>query len=143
MNNSLLRLNEQIKKEADDILYQKGLLQILNEFGQPHVTGSYCLNLMTWRDLDIYLATEQINEATFFTLGGSIAALLNPVKMSFRNEKLKQTPGLPDGLYWGIYLGDEREGAWKIDVWAVDRTECNRLINYCDAIEKKLTPEAV
>ena len=143
MDTSLLRLNEQIKKEADNILYQQGLIQVLNAYGQPHITGSYFLNLMTWRDLDIYIETEQINETTFFTLGGSIAALLNPVKMSFRNERLKKTPGLPDGLYWGIYLGNEREGAWKIDVWAINKTECNKLISYCKAIEEQLTPEAV
>jgi hypothetical protein len=91
--------------------------------------------------MDIYLEVENISEEEFFTMGGRIAASLHPLKMSFRNEILKRTEGLPDGLYWGIYLGDERNGAWKIDVWAVNKTECDRLLKFCEEIENKLSDE--
>jgi hypothetical protein len=142
MNNSLLELNSLLKAEADEILSGKGLLSILNSFGIPHVTGSYSLGLMTWRDLDIYLEIDVFSETDFFALGGKICSAFNPVKMSFRNELLAKTKGLPEGLYWGIYLGDERAGAWKIDIWAVGAPECQRLLRYCAAIEQKLTPDA-
>jgi hypothetical protein len=141
MDNSLQNLNTVIKKEADDILHGKGLLDILSSHGTAHISGSYALDLMTWRDLDIYLEAENITEQEFFLLGGKIASSLHPVKMSFRNEILKGTEGLPNGLYWGIYLGDERNGAWKIDVWAINKAECNKLLNFCADIEKKLTPQ--
>lgn len=142
MDKSLQNLNTAIKQEADDILYHKGLLDILKSFGTPHISGSYALNLMTWRDLDIYLEVENNTAADFFLLGSKIATALNPVKMSFRNEIIKRTEGLPHGFYWGIYLGDERNGAWKIDIWAVDKTECTRLLDFCKEIETKLTPES-
>ncbi len=138
MSNSLLQLNEAIKKEADTMLHEKGLLDLLRSFGTPHVSGSYALDLMTWRDLDIYLEVEELNENRFFSLGGQLASLLMPVKMSFRNETIAKTPGLPEGLYWGIYLGNERKGAWKIDIWGVHSTECKRLLDYCAAIQGKL-----
>ena len=109
----LIKLNELIKKEADEILFQKGLLAILNSFGNAHVSGSYSLDLMTWRDLYIYLETKNIIETDFFLLGGKIASTFNPVKMSYRNERIGKTQGLPNGLYWGTYLGNERAGAWK------------------------------
>lgn len=140
MNHSLLNLNSTIKKEADGILFEKGLLNILNSFGTPHISGSYALDLMTWRDLDIYLQVDDIHEIDFFALGGKIRAAFNPVKMSFRNELIGKTKGLPTGLYWGIYLGNEREGAWKIDIWAVEASECQRLISSCKKIKQKLTP---
>jgi hypothetical protein len=41
--------------------------------------------------------------------------------MHFRDESTAGTPGLPCGFYWGIYLGDERSGAWKIDIWQTNR----------------------
>ena len=119
MSNSLLQLNEAIKKEADTMLHEKGLLDLLRSFGTPHVSGSYALDLMTWRDLDIYLEVEELKENRFFSLGGQLASL-------------------PDGLYWGIYLGNERKGAWKIDIWAVHSAECKRLLDYCAAIQGKL-----
>jgi hypothetical protein len=37
--------------------------------------------------------------------------------MHYRDETIARTPGLPSGLYWGVYLGNERDGAWKIDIW--------------------------
>jgi hypothetical protein len=93
---------------------------------------------MTWRDLDIYLETDLISEQRFFQLGGELSAALSPLRMHFRNERIAKTEGLPDGLYWGIYLGAERQGAWKIDVWAVCADECDRLIKYCETIREQL-----
>jgi hypothetical protein len=75
INNHLLQLNEAIKKDAGEILYEKGLLNILNLFGKPHISGSYALDLMTWRDLDIYLEVENISETDLFELGAKSVLL--------------------------------------------------------------------
>jgi len=141
MMNQVDNINSTIHKEADDILYGRGVLLALKKFGTPHVTGSYALNLMTWRDLDIYLEANAISEENFFQLGSGLNTLLGPVRMSYRNERIAKTEGLPHGLYWGIYLGNERKGAWKIDVWALDTDECRKRLRYCADIERKLTPE--
>ncbi|HEV8287315.1 MAG TPA: hypothetical protein VGQ09_23565 [Chitinophagaceae bacterium] len=135
----LILLDKQIHEEADKILENKGLKKILNQYGITHVTGSYSLDLMTWRDLDIYLENDDFSENDFFQLGKEIANLLNPVKMSFRNERLARTEGLPFGLYWGIYLGNERKGAWKIDIWAVDKEECQKRLEFCNNLAKKIS----
>jgi hypothetical protein len=139
----MTNINTFIKNEADEILYQKGLFNLLSSFGTPHISGSYDLNLMTWRDLDIYLEVENISLPDFFVLGSRINESFNPVKMSFRNELISKTPNLPEGVYWGVYLGNEKAGAWKIDIWAVNSKECQRLINYCTAIKDKLSNEFV
>lgn len=136
----LTALDRLIRKEADQLLEEKGLRELLRQYGIPHVSGSYLLHLMAWRDLDIYLETESLTELDFFTLGGRITSILNPARMSFRNERIAQTPGLPYGLYWGVYLGNEREGAWKLDIWAVDANECQRLLKYCNDLAERLTP---
>lgn len=143
MNKSLLTLNLLIKKEADEILYEKGLIDVLNSFGTPHIHGSYALDLMTWRDLDIYLQVDAVSESDFFMLGGKICAIFKPVKMSFRNELIAKTPGLPAGLYWGVYLGNERAGAWKIDIWAVSTSEFQKLAEYTGKIMQKLTASGI
>jgi hypothetical protein len=143
MKSHLQSQNLLLKKEADEILHEKGLIDILNSFGTPHIHGSYLLELMTWRDLDIYLEVDEISITDFFALGTSICNSFAPVKMSFRNELKAKTNGLPKGLYWGIYLGNERPGAWKIDLWAVSAPECLRLLNYCSNIKQKLTAGAV
>jgi hypothetical protein len=143
MNEELLQLNAALRHEADEILYGKGLFVLLNQFGTPHITGSYALNLMTWRDLDIYVEANDLPEEDFFLMGGKICTALAPVKMSFRNERITRTPHLPAGLYWGTYLGNERTGAWKIDMWVVNGSEYNRLNDYTMTIKEKLTPTAI
>lgn len=102
-----------IRTEADEIL-RSGLLTLLGGHGEVHIVGSYALGLMTWRDLDIHVVREDLDVTAFFGLGGEIAILLKPHRMHFRDESTVGTPGLPRGYYWGIYLGDERSGAWKI-----------------------------
>ena len=142
MSDNFSNMNDLLHREADDILYNKELLSTLKKFGQPHITGSYALNLMTWRDLDIYLETENINEEIFFKLGAIIQNQLDPVKMSYRNERKDQTKGLPAGLYWGVYLGNERKGAWKIDIWAIEADECRQRLQFCNALAERITPSA-
>ena len=140
MDKTIPDINQLIKNEADDILYRQELFSILSSHGVPYITGSYALNLMTWRDLDIYIQKENMSEVEFFQLGTEINKHFHPVKMSYRNERITQTKGLPTGLYWGIYFGNERKDAWKIDIWAVNEKECRKLLKYCDDIAAKLTP---
>lgn len=140
MNTTLLDQNALIKQEADAILFEKGLFSLLRSYGTPHVSGSYALDLMTWRDLDIYLQVDNFSLTDFFELGNQICTAFIPPKMSFRNELIAKTEGLPSGLYWGIYMGNERAGAWKIDIWAVSAWECHRLLAFCALIKEQLTP---
>lgn len=142
MDHPFIITNKQIKAEADHLLYEKGLYNLLRKYGEPHISGSYDLNLMTWRDLDIYLQVTEENEKDFFLLGADINLSLQPIKMHFRNELIAKTPGLPLGLYWGVYLGNERTGAWKIDIWYMRSVECKRLLEYCAVLKEKVTPEA-
>ena len=139
MHKTIPDINQLIKKEADDILYNKELFSILSNYGIPYITGSYSLNLMTWRDLDIYVQKDNMSEADFFQLGAEINKRFSPMKMSYRNERITQTKGLPVGLYWGVYFGNERKDAWKIDIWAIDEKECHRLLKFCSDIAAKLT----
>ena len=126
MNDTNL-VNDNLRKEADEFLYGKGLYSGLEKFGHVKITGSYSLKLMTWRDLDIYLVEENMSLSNFFEIGSFVANLLSPTKMHFRNERLNKSAGLPHGLYWGIYLGDERNGAWKIDIWVISHSQCAAL----------------
>ncbi len=142
MSKDLIFLDKQIHEEANEILRKKGLRKILKQYGIPHITGSYSLGLMTWRDLDIYLENDDLSETEFFGLGKKIASSFNPVKMSFRNERIAKTEDLPIGLYWGIYLGDERKGAWKIDIWAVDKKECQKRLEFCNNLANRITPDS-
>jgi len=130
-----------IIEEAKKILISDGLQDVLGKYGEVLPTGSYALDLMTWRDLDLYLISEDISTTKFFELGAEINNHLNPIKMSFRNEYPGKTKNLPKGLYWGIYLGNERNAAWKIDLWCVSGSETLRRHQFCKNLESRLNSE--
>ena len=44
---------ESLRQEAGRLLAEFGLLEILREYGEPHVIGSVSMDLMAWPDLDI------------------------------------------------------------------------------------------
>jgi hypothetical protein len=134
-------INDELKAEADRLL-DTGLRALLEQYGEAHVIGSYALGLMTWRDLDIHVVREPPEVDAFFALGGSLAALLEPHRMHFRDERRVQTAGLPCGLYWGIYLGDERAGAWKIDIWQTGAAGFEPVRQFGDRLAARLTGDA-
>jgi len=130
--------DEELRTEADQLL-GSGLRAILNDYGDVHIIGSYGLHLMVWRDLDIHVVQPSIDRNQFFELGGRIADLLGPHRMHYRDETIVATEGLPRGLYWGVYLGDERDGAWKIDIWITDRNGFESTRVYGERISERLS----
>lgn len=122
MGNDVEALAAELEREADELL-EGGLRDLLSTYGRVEPMGSYVLGLMVWRDLDVHVVRDDVDRAAFFELGAKLRELLAPQKMSYRDELAAHTPGLPAGLYWGMYLGDERAGAWEIDVWAVDERQ--------------------
>jgi hypothetical protein len=129
--------------EATGIL-DGGLRSLLEGFGRPVPQGSYALDLMVWRDLDLYLIPphDTLDVDRFFALGGMLAQRLQPHRMHFRDETRRQSPGLPAGMYWGVYLPDTTAPGWKIDPWAITAQQCSRLVKYQAWVTERLTPES-
>lgn len=125
-----------IKQEADFLLHEQGLYAILEDYGQPLIGGSYAYDLMTWHDLDIYFAGEFDLEA-FFDLGYQITATCKAYKSFFTDNRGRS----PDGLYWGIRLGDLQAGAWKIDIWHLSEKDYQDQVHYCDVVKNALTED--
>ena len=132
--------NNRLVLEAETILNEIGLLNLLEKYGTVEITGSHSLNTMTWRDLDLYLINDEMDKALFFKLGQELATLLTPCRMSFRDEFIGQTEGLPTGYYWGIYA-DIYDQEWKIDIWAIDPEQAEELLCYLEEIREGLTVE--
>ena len=132
--------NDMLRAEADALL-RSGLSDALSRYGEVCPVGSYALGLMTWRDLDLHVVRETAAPDLFFAVGARIASILKPHRMHFRDERVAATKGLPLGLYWGVYLGDERAGAWKIDVWATDRAGFDSSHEFAKRLAARLDPE--
>ena len=127
-----------LRQEATDLLYTEGLLPMLKSFGTTRVIGSYTLDTMTWRDIDISMKLPDAQDvALFFEIGNMIATKFKITKMSYSNHFIRNFPGFDHGLYWGIQLlyADQE---WKIDLWGYGETDYHKHMAEFDVLHNQI-----
>jgi hypothetical protein len=129
--------NQQLKSEADILIRECGLPEMLAGYKQWFVGGSYSYDLMCWRDLDVYVLDPEHDLKGCFEIGYELTRRLSAKKAHFTNNLGSE----PNGLYWGIKLGDERRGAWKLDLWLLDALGYEHHAEYCAVMRETLTAE--
>jgi hypothetical protein len=132
--------NAALKQEADLLMRKTCLSELLAPYADWFVGGSYSYDLMCWRDLDIYVLDPAHDLRRCFAVGCELTQHLAAKKARFSNY-LGNAEGMPNGLYWGIKLGDIRRGAWKLDVWFLDQAGYEEHAAYSSAMRNRLTAE--
>lgn len=128
--------NEELRDEADLLMKKCSLANLLTDYSSWFIGGSYNYGLMCWRDLDVYVLDPQHDLKKCFEIGYQVTRRLAATKSRFTNN----VGADPNGLYWGIKLGDERQGAWKLDLWFLDAAGYEKHSQYCDDLSRRLTP---
>ncbi len=127
-----------LRNEASNLLNHEGLLPLLKSFGTTRVIGSYTLDTMTWRDIDISMKLPDAQDvALFFEIGRRIATKFKITKMSYSNHFIRNFPGFDHGLYWGIQLlyADQE---WKIDLWGYGETDYHKHMAEFDTLHNQI-----
>lgn len=129
--------NQQLNAEADLLVQKCGLPDLLAAYPKWFIGGSYNYGLMCWRDLDVYVFDPKHDLRKCFDVGYEVTQRLSAKKSRFTNNVGSEL----NGFYWGIKLGDERQGAWKIDLWFLDEPGFVNHKTYCADLSARLTPE--
>ena len=130
--------NAELKREAETLIRGCGLPELLAAYPEWFIGGSYSYDLMCWRDLDIYVLEPERDLKRCFEVAYELSFRLGAKKSRFTNN----AGGEPDGFYWGIKLGNEREGAWKLDVWFLSPASYEQHTSYSAKMNEKLTAES-
>lgn len=136
MNN----LNNTIKKEADEILYENDLYNILHNYTKKdniYVSGSYELNLMIWRDLDIFIDIENISQDNIYDLVGKVINKFRPVWLETKDTSNENT-GCPKGYFLGFETLKVNNQLWNIDIWVTDKKHITNHVEYMNKVKSKL-----
>ena len=116
-----LKVAEDLKAEADELISEYGLGKVLNSFGDVWYRGGYEMNTMVWPDLDIHMVMEPHpwSIERFFELGSQVASLGKVLTMSFHDCAHFPRDGQPEGLHWTWRVdGPDRQIPWKVDLWS-------------------------
>lgn len=134
----ILTHSQLIRDEASNLLNNKSLLPLLEGYGTTRVIGSYTLDTMTWRDIDISICLpDKKDTSLFFEIGREIVLNFQITKMSYSNHFIRNFPGFDHGLYWGtLLLYNNHE--WKIDLWGYGETDFKSHMADFDALHKEI-----
>lgn len=119
-----------IRRNADKILYEYGLLDMLRAIGTPHIVGSYQMDMMAWNDLDIDIENDGMSLPKLYRLTGQILETFRP---SWYEAKEERTPEGRTVWFHGFeaMVGGE---LWNVDLWFFDRETIAAAEQYCSRV---------
>jgi hypothetical protein len=125
-----------LKAEADYLLYEAGVYDILRAYGRVVPTGSYYLDVMVYPDIDLYLSQGSLEQ--LFAIGAQLARSPLVFQVVFEKD-LDQT--MAGGLYLKprIRYGDWGR-PWKIDIWSLDDAAIDERMAPMWRFREKMTP---
>ena len=109
--------------KADNLMYNHGLLKILQKYGDVYIVGSYRMEIMTWNDLDFYMDKSNLNAQSYYDLTSDI---IKEMKPSHFNGELNIENEL-------AFLGFETRisgDRWNVDIWWKDKSDIDSSIEY-------------
>ena len=115
----LLKRQYQLHKEADQMLKDTGLLDLLSKFGTVDLgEGSYAYGLMAYPDLDLGIVSMDADKQVFCDMATELLSKSFVRKLSTA-DTVSFPPiqsGLPKGFWVALEIpyGDSR---WGIDIW--------------------------
>lgn len=139
---NLLEQSDNAKRQADLLIKQSGVLNILSGYGEVKIGGSHALNAMLRPDLDFFVVTDAHNWEKVLQLNDALMRLKYFRIIAFENW-LDFRVGTPDDGMRGYYfklvalIEDVR---WKCDVWLITPDQDKSSI-YTETFKKLLITE--
>ena len=124
-----------LRREADLVLQEVKLHEMLGIHGRVVPTGSYFLDLMIYPDIDVYLPSISITEV--FDIGEQLAQTDLVYQVVFEKSR---TPELPGGLYLKARFDYGDWGRpWKIDIWSIEEAIIGAKMAEMQRFKEKMT----
>ncbi|ERJ12130.1 hypothetical protein [Haloplasma contractile] len=136
----ILEINEKLKQEADTFLYDMGLKKMLSCFGDVQITGSYALDLMVWRDLDIFVDISKVSQRDIYQFANEIFEQFKPIWFETKNTFEEET-GCPKGYFVGFETLLNNQ-LWNFDIWFTNIAHIEENENYINDIRDLMTEPA-
>jgi hypothetical protein len=124
-----------LRREADVVLREVRLHEILAPHGRVQPQGSYFLDLMMYPDIDLFIPPVSLDE--LFAIGAQLAASELVTRVKF-DKCAPET--LPGGLYVQPRVRYGNWGrTWKIDIWSVPAAVAGKQLAEQEAFKRRLT----
>lgn len=136
-----------LQAEADRVVDELDLTNLLTAIGRPHRVGSSRLGLMVVPDIDITVVCDDLAaaEAAVIEAGAHLSAHPDVRELTFRKETGRFNPHpdrYPDGLYLRLNYAPPQRTEWKLDLWFVDEPDRQPDLAHVQSMPARLTPQS-
>lgn len=137
----LLQRQRLLQAEAQRVLQELNMIELLSAGGVVRQTGSTVLGLMVWRDIDLQVSSPRLSIGRVFEI--MLPLLTHPhvkhVHYLHQSEHFKLAD-LDERYFFMIYYERPGQAEWKLDIsfWLDEGVRPQPLH---EAIEQELTPE--
>lgn len=122
------------RRQADRFLYEMGLLDRLKCCGEPHIVGSYRMDMMAWNDLDIDIENSGMSMDKLYDLTAFVVETFRPVWYEAKQEVTDEGKTV---WFHGFETAMPGE-LWNFDLWFFDAETIAGAERYCDGIAAKV-----
>ncbi|MCH9811281.1 hypothetical protein K0U07_00795 [bacterium] len=132
----VLSLSKDMQEQAKRLLEGKGLLSLFSSFGEVLFAGSFAMDLMIWKDIDLNIVvdSEKIEEVTKDLVMQLLDnSAVQRIKV-YRDLHDKYAGKMPKGIYVGLLVD-----GWKLDIFVVDRAASEETRVKTEKVRQKLT----
>lgn len=133
-----------LRQEALDLITGSGMAALLQQqFGRPMIVGSVALDLMTWRDIDIYVPLDPAERDRFIAVLPPLFATLGghghvPYRISYNDEWVRPRGDYGQGYYLGLRIAAVDGSEWKVDLWAWEPRTYDRKLSEFALLDERL-----
>ncbi|WP_432537871.1 hypothetical protein [Kineococcus arenarius] len=136
-----------LQVEADRVVDELGLTDLLTAIGRPHRVGSSRLGLMVVRDIDVTVVCNDLTAtaAAVVDAAAHLSAHPDVRELTFRKETSRfnlYPDRYPDGLYLRLTYAPPQRPEWTLDIWFVDEPDRQPDLAHVQSMPTRLTPEA-
>jgi hypothetical protein len=133
-----------LRQEALDLISGSGVAALLErQFSRPMIVGSVALDLMTWRDIDIYVPLDPAYRDRFVAVMPAIVEALAGIghvayRITYNDEWFRPRGDYGQGYYFGFRVAAPGGAEWKIDLWAWDPPVYEEKLREFAALDERL-----
>ena len=120
------------QQEAERLLTESGLLDILREYGEPRVIGSASMDLMVWPDLDIDVIHDDMDIRKLHRLTCTLLERFAPLWYEAKEEVNDEGKTVWFHGMEAVVNGTR----WNFDIWFFDRETVEKAEACCAGIRE-------
>ncbi|MHA1558358.1 MAG: hypothetical protein ACTSXG_00910 [Alphaproteobacteria bacterium] len=140
MHESYSKLSKQLHEDATNILHDKNLWEVFENYGKIYKAGSFFLDLLVYPDLDVYFEVpKHFNVLDVFAeISKSLVNHQNVKSIRLEKELYKINPIVPKGVYLQLKFRTNEDIMWKIDIWSLDKKCQNKILGELNLLKSKI-----